>query len=78
MLSSLFNAKKSPSQAKTERNMELIKLHNDGASFRELGLKYGISSARAAELYSLYSSRLDKNPEQEYTGIIGSGSDGNE
>lgn len=68
MLTSLFRPKKERSKAKTERNLDIVARHDGGESFRKIALLYGISANRVSQVYHSYTSSLDKDKKEEYTG----------
>ncbi len=64
----IFKPKKERSIAKKERNLDIVARHNAGESFRKIALIYGISANRVSQVYHSYTTRLDRDKKEEYTG----------
>lgn len=68
MIPNIFRPKKERSQAKKERNLDIVARHNAGESFRKIASIYDISANRVSQVYHSYTSRLDRDKKEEYTG----------
>lgn len=74
-----------PAQPKPERDAKVIRAYFDeGKTLEQVGRRHNLTRQRVQQIVAKYRLKkaevksLDKNPDKEYTGITGPGSDGND